>query len=447
MQATLQVTRGPHAGRHFDFHGHDTFLVGRSRRAHLQLAAKDLYFSRMHFLIEINPPQCRLMDLGSRNGTHVNGKRVDTIDLKHGDQIKAGHTVFMLTLGETQVHLRRLPTPLPAPPPREDSTPHRPLLEMPDTVVVPRVVPCCMCGDIVAGKQDGWRGKLCSPCQRRVARLTQTVPGHRLFKELGRGDLGVVYLAAREKDGRLLAVKTILPASEPRPGDIDKFLVTAHQLRYLDHPHIVPYRDFNSVGGSLWASSEYVPGVDAGRLVRKHGPLSVGRATALISQVLQALEYAHPRGFVHRDLKPSNLLVTRHADKENVRLTDFGLRRVYQASPLSGLTMTTASTALLYMAPERLTHCRESLPASDQYAAAMTLYYLLTGCPGLNVAEQFHRRLQSILEEEPVPLRQHRPDVPEELAQAIHRALCKEPAGRFSDVGAFRQALAPFQKG
>src|SRR5215831_2384944 len=107
MRITLQVTDGPHKGRTFTFQGHDTFLVGRSKRAHLRLPAKDMYFSRVHFLVEVNPPSCRLMDMGSRNGTHVNGQRVETIDLKDGDQIRAGHTVFRLTLAGD-------PVPVPA---------------------------------------------------------------------------------------------------------------------------------------------------------------------------------------------------------------------------------------------------------------------------------------------------------------------------------------------
>ncbi len=96
MQVVLQVTAGPFEGQTFTFQGSISFLVGRSRRAHLRLSDLDRYFSRVHFLVEINPPHCRLMDLGSRNGTHVNGLRVEMIELKEGDRIKAGHTVFRL---------------------------------------------------------------------------------------------------------------------------------------------------------------------------------------------------------------------------------------------------------------------------------------------------------------------------------------------------------------
>src|SRR5947207_2795887 len=94
MRIVLTVTAGPHKGLEFSFDRHDTFLVGRSMHAHFQLPAKDKYFSRIHFMMEVNPPECRLIDMGSHNGTYVNGEKVLTADLKDGDQIRAGHTVL-----------------------------------------------------------------------------------------------------------------------------------------------------------------------------------------------------------------------------------------------------------------------------------------------------------------------------------------------------------------
>jgi eukaryotic-like serine/threonine-protein kinase len=96
MQITLTVTAGPHQGRVFTFSGRDSFLVGRSQYAHFQLRGEDRHFSRLHFLIDLDPPRCRLVDLNSRNGTHVNGHKVTAVDLKDGDEIRVGNTVLRL---------------------------------------------------------------------------------------------------------------------------------------------------------------------------------------------------------------------------------------------------------------------------------------------------------------------------------------------------------------
>src|SRR5438093_3628383 len=98
MGVRLAVLEGPHQGQEFVFHEHDMFLVGRSRSAHFRLPDKDPYFSQLHFLVEVNPPHCRLTDLGSHNGTYVNGKKVEVADLKDGDLIQGGTTVLQLSV-------------------------------------------------------------------------------------------------------------------------------------------------------------------------------------------------------------------------------------------------------------------------------------------------------------------------------------------------------------
>src|ERR1700733_10287131 len=98
MRVTLTVVEGPHAGRAFVFDQHDTFFVGRSVKAHFSLPKQDRYFSRMHFLVEVNPPLVRVVNPGSRNGTRVNDERVDSADLKHGDRIRAGKSVIEITI-------------------------------------------------------------------------------------------------------------------------------------------------------------------------------------------------------------------------------------------------------------------------------------------------------------------------------------------------------------
>jgi len=92
----LTVIAGPAAGCQFSFAETDTFLVGRSRFAHFQV--KDKYLSSVHFMMDLAPPHCRLIDLDSHNGTFVNGDKVTVVDLRQGDQIRAGHSTFRLSI-------------------------------------------------------------------------------------------------------------------------------------------------------------------------------------------------------------------------------------------------------------------------------------------------------------------------------------------------------------
>src|SRR4051812_14298346 len=98
MKIVLTVTDGPLEGKTFEIVGHDTFIVGRSDQAQIRLAGKDKddALSRVHFMIEFNPPLCRLMDMASTNGTFVNGNRVATVDLTDGDTIRVGKTVILV---------------------------------------------------------------------------------------------------------------------------------------------------------------------------------------------------------------------------------------------------------------------------------------------------------------------------------------------------------------
>jgi serine/threonine-protein kinase len=449
MRVTLSVTTGPHEGKVFTFNGHEMFLVGRSKRCHFQLDRKDMYFSRVHFLVEANPPLCRISDLGARNGTYVNGRRIEepTV-LCDGDLIKAGHTTLRVAMvaDPEQTETYALPPPLPAAPVAalqagivvapETVAPGVPPLPPSPPVVRPTVCPCC-----ASAQAPG--DLLCAECRRLADRREQFLPGYWIVRDLGKGGMGVVALAVRQADGLAVAVKTVLPAIQADSAKVQRFLREADVLRQLVHPSIVAFREVGETNGRLFFAMDYVRGTDLSRLLKQQGQFAIPTVIRYTSQVLVALAYAHSRGFVHRDIKPANILLAEHDGR--VKVADFGLARVFQASQLSGLTLggEVGGTAG-YMPPEQITNFRDVSPAADQYSTAAMLYHLLTGRYVFDFKAPGMRSILQVLEDAPIPIRARRPDLPEGLAVVIHKALEREPGGRYPDVQAFCRALAPF---
>ena len=466
MQITLTVTTGPHAGREFTFDGHDNFIVGRSKAAQFRLPSKDQFFSRNHFLVEVNPPLCRLLDLNSTNGTHVNGKQVASVELHDGDSIEAGDTTIRVSLvspvvaSVTDLAVKprskpqvvsdqtivprgwTAPRPAPSSPAVETVAPRpRGNVEALAATLVPaaRPVPQAVSPLLAAGHKVS----LTADDLAKIAAQPQPFAGYEIIEELGRGGMGVVYRARSTADGSLVALKVVLPAVASSPDDLTRFVREANIVKELSHPHIVPFRDLGHADGQLFFVMNLVPGVDGQALLRQsEGPLPVARAIGIVCQLLEALSAAHRKGYVHRDVKPSNLLIETRPNDDFVWLADFGLARAYQASKLSGLTTTgNIGGTLPFMAPEQITHYRDVTPAADQYSAAATLYHLLTKRHTYDFPKEVAKQLLLVLQESPKPIQQHRADLPDQLATVIHKGLARIPTARFVDVESFRIAL------
>jgi eukaryotic-like serine/threonine-protein kinase len=477
MRINLTVKAGPHEGQVFEFEERANFIVGRSERAHFRLAVKDNSISRIHFMIEMNPPQCRLTDMESTNGTRVNGQKVAMADLKDGDLITAGKTTLLVSViasDEPRVsatetsptqgaavldgpllprpHAVPTTTPTGQPPATADYPPlPRPAERAPRS--------CRLCGDsladaeIEAGGPGGQNPTvdaiwLCPACRGRTGNPGAPISGYQVVRELGRGGMGVVYQAVRTADGGLVALKTIQPAVDPTPVEIDRFLREARILSELDHPNIVSFHELGESNGLLYFAMDYVAGTDAARLLRQHGgPLPIARAVDLVCQLLQALEYAHAKGFVHLDVKPSNMLVTQEAGRDMVRLSDFGLARIYFTSKMSGLSNNDEGGGTApFMAPEQINDLRATKPSADQYSAAATLYNFLTDRYIYDFPKRLHSKIMKILLEDPVPIRDRCPDFPDGLAAIVHRALARDPQARYANVREMRRALLPFAR-
>jgi serine/threonine-protein kinase len=190
---------------------------------------------------------------------------------------------------------------------------------------------------------------------------------------------------------------------------------------------------------------EYVAGKNGSALVKTEGPLVPERVVRLGCQLLDGVAHAHLQGIVHRDIKPSNLLVTGPAGDETLKLADFGLARAYGESAMSGLTVVgTAAGTPGYIPPEQVSNFHAARPSADQYSAAATLYYLLTGRPVYETEGGAVEGLLRVMNSEPLPLRQppEGPPLPRRLREVICRALARDPRQRFPDVLVMREALA-----
>jgi eukaryotic-like serine/threonine-protein kinase len=431
MQVNLKVVAGPYKGRIFSFTQHDSFLIGRSRDAHLYLP-DDRYFSRNHCLLEINPPRSFLRDLNSTNGTFVNGHRVAHAFLNDGDRIQCGETILFVEVIASEPSRDFAET-------TQDALPRRPVLVM---------VECLNCGrreQAQAATPDERLTFLCEDCRIELKRSPQAIPGYDTVKLLGRGGMGSVMLGREQRTGRAVAIKTLLPEFAISDKALKRFMREIDVAAALQHKNIVEFLDRGTHNGVVYLVTEYVDGADACKLAEASGGcLPYDDGISIISQALDALSYAHAQGYIHRDFKEQNILVSGHSPNMIAKLTDFGLAKSFTHSGMSGVTMAgEMAGTLAYMSPEQLRNFRDVKPQSDIYAVGMTAYSLLSGSLALDLTNKssVNDTIRAIFEQPAVPLRQRAPHLPAPVCDIVDRALAKDPAQRWQTATAMRNAL------
>jgi len=263
---------------------------------------------------------------------------------------------------------------------------------------------------------------------------------YRLIEELDSGGFGDVYRCEHiHIPDRMVAVKflhTRLRSQEERA----QFLQEARLLAKLKHNHILPFIDFGfskEIKDAPYLMTEYAPGGSLRDRLKKHKPprpLSEAEALSILSQVGQALHYAHQQNIIHRDLKPDNILFNAQG---RVLLADFGIATVLSTASVKQTTSIIGTPP--YMAPEQFkgTISKES----DQYALGCIAYELFTGRPPFT-APDFYSMAFKHLTDTPSPPTQLNPGLPVHIEQAILRAMAKERTDRYPDIAAFIEALS-----
>jgi serine/threonine protein kinase len=272
-------------------------------------------------------------------------------------------------------------------------------------------------------------------------------PDYEIVRELGRGGMGVVYVAQNKLAGRPEVLKVVGRPQIERPGVADRFLREIRSTAKLHHPNIVTALSACRLGDSLVLAMEYVEGIDLAKMVKIKGPLPIAHACYFIHQAALGLQHAHERGMVHRDIKPANLIVTSDGQKAIVKVLDFS--RVKVTSEVQTDSDLIREGQMLgtpdYIAPEQIRDPQLADIRADIYSLGCTLYYLLTGGPPFR-GEHPGDVYQPHFSMDAVPPNLIRPEVPDELGAVVAKMVAKEPSRRFQIPGEVALTLTPFFK-
>lgn len=266
-----------------------------------------------------------------------------------------------------------------------------------------------------------------------------TLGPYKIIDSIGQGGMGQVFKAEHSVLGRVVAVK-VLPRSKSTPEAILNFNNEIRALAKLDHPALVRALDAGHDGNVYYLVTEYVPGSDLRKLVRREGPLDMQRAASIISQVAEGLAHAHARGLIHRDVKPGNVLVTPDGE---AKLSDLGL-----AGPLEGDTEKDPRFGKIvgtadYLAPDHIKAPWDPKPAWDIYSLGCTLYYAVTGkvpFPGGSTAD----KARAHCELRPLDPRRLNPRLSPEFVEVMADMMAKDPAQRIASAEEVVQRLKPW---
>jgi len=445
-KVTLTITSGNLKGQEFIFDTRTTCILGRAKDCYPKIPDDEKHrtISRYHCLLDINPPDIRVRDFGSKNGTFVNCEKIGQreahqtpeeaaqiqfpeYDLQGGDEFTLSDTSFRVGVALDPEIVKTIQHQTPPVIPSNQAN----LWEMLQAFLLKAVAN-----------------------ESNIGVLGDYV----LLKELGRGGFSLVYLARHKRTNEQVALKVMLPKVAANQRAVNWFLREVENMKVLKHPNVVKLKEFGYADETFFFTMEYCDGGSVVDLMEKRGfsTLPIGEAVAIILQVLDGLTYTHnaeipnvrladgsfakERGLIHRDLKPGNIFLANVGGKQVAKIGDYGLAKAFDQAGLSGQTMTGNVVGTPYFMPrQQVIDYKYAKPEVDVWAAAACLYVMITG--------KFPRNFvgidpfRAVLDTAAVPVRDRTPAIPKPLANVIDRALIDNPEIYYKSAAEFKQAL------
>jgi len=252
-----------------------------------------------------------------------------------------------------------------------------------------------------------------------------------VFRELGRGGMGIVYEAINKKLGKKVALKKMREELAINPREKERFLKEARRVAELHHPHIVDIYDVIEEGNDIYLVFEFVAGKTIEEILNEKRKIEVKEAIEIIKQVCEALKYAHSKGIIHRDIKPSNIIVD---NSGWVKVMDFGIAREAKDT-FSRISGKDTSGTLAYMSPEQ--HLGQYDERSDIYSLGVMLYEMLTGELPFKGPDFYTQKKENVYKR----IKDIIPEIPEPIGQIIEKSLHPEKEKRFNDIDTLMRAF------
>ncbi|WP_353932097.1 protein kinase [Okeanomitos corallinicola TIOX110] len=445
---TLTITTGKFSGKMYTFDQQTTFIIGRNNDCHLSIP-NEFYrrVSRYHCLLDINPPEIKIKDLGSLNGTYINHQKIGqrernqsakeacTLDapeynLKDGDEISLGDLVLKVSI-KTPVAITSNPEIKPL-----NHETSKSKIEKSDAIVN------------------------LSKLADQVNEDLRVLSGYELIKLIGKSNFGEVYLAQHCQTGKSVALKLMIPKVTQDQAHVETFLQEIKNFHSLKHPNIVDLIEYGYADKLFFICMEYYKIGNVYNLIKQlGGKIPIPMALGIILQVLDGLIYAHnaevdhtklangifPKGarFLHQNLTPQNILLSNINRKLVAKIADYGLAKSFYLTGFSGQAFTKIKRdgKPVFIPRQQVLKYKDCKPDVDVWAAAACLYNMLTGY----VPRDFGKEpWLDILQNDPVPIRQRDHSIPARLAEIIDLALVEKPKIHFQSAAEFKEALVKY---